>query len=108
MVPMGTHGTATFMLDLPAVFETEGPWIIARFPHLDLASQGATREEAAQNLIEAAQLFVESCFERGVLDSVLKGCGFVPGHAGAPGGTDHLTVPVDLLAARNGPQSLAG
>lgn len=105
---MGSHAVATFELNLPATFETEGRWIVARFPHLDVASQGTTRDEAARNLIEAAQLFIESCFERGVLDSVLKACGFEPGHAGETIGADRLTVPVELLAARNGAQSLPG
>lgn len=34
--------------------------------------------------------------------------GFHAGHATAPGGQDHLTVPVELIAARNGPSALAG
>jgi predicted RNase H-like HicB family nuclease len=99
---MGSIGTVMFTLNLPAVFEQEGDFVVGRFPHLDVASQGATRGEAERNLIEAAQLFIESCFERNSLDEVLKGCGFSLGHAGGQPGQDHLTVPVELLAARNG------
>lgn len=105
---MGSYGIISFQLNLPAIFEAEGPWIVARFPHLDVASQGATQDEAARNLIEAAQLFIESCFERNVLDDVLKACGFEPGHVEMPGGENRLTVPVELLAARNGSQPRAG
>ena len=95
-------GTVTFILNLPAVFEREGDWTVAHFPDIDVASQGRTREEAERNLIEAAQLFIESCFERNVLDEVLKACGFTPGHSDDKPGRDNLTVPVELLAVRNG------
>jgi predicted RNase H-like HicB family nuclease len=96
--------TATFTLILPAVFHTEGDWIVAAFPDLDVTSQGHTRDEAAQNLIEAAQLFIESCFERNVLDEVLKDCGFSVAHGARrqPEDGEHLTVPVELLAVYNG------
>lgn len=39
---------------------------------LDLYSQGATRKEAKENIIEAAELFVRSCLERNTLGEVLK------------------------------------
>lgn len=45
-------------------------------PCLDLWSQGDTEEEAEKNIREAISLFLESCHERGTLDSVLKDCGF--------------------------------
>jgi predicted RNase H-like HicB family nuclease len=92
----------TFVLTLPALFEHEGESVVARFPDIDVASQGRTKEEAVRNLIEAAQLFIESCYERNVLDEMLKSCGFVPGHADQPLGRDYLSVPVELLANRNG------
>lgn len=94
---------AHFTLQLPAVFTNEGSHVIASFPLLDVSSQGRTREEAAQNLIEATQLFIESCFERNVLDIVLKKCGFKPSHEHHAPDKDSLTVPVELLAAQNGP-----
>lgn len=97
--------TVTFILNLPAVFEQEGEWIVGRFPDLDVTSQGHTRQEAERKLIEATQLFIESCFERNVLDEVLKASGFVPGHSTDKPGRDHLTVPVELLAVRNGAQA---
>lgn len=98
-------GMVTFTLCLPATFKEEDGWIVACFPHLDISSQGRTRDEAAKHLIEATQLFVESCYERGTLDVVLKECGFEPGHPTRHQAkdADHLTVPVELLASRNAP-----
>ncbi len=99
---------AQFTLVLPAIFHQEGDWIVASFPNLDVTSQGRTRDEAARNLIEAAQLFIESCFERNVLDEVLKDCGFAISHGAPPKlAGEHLTVPVELLAARNGSEARA-
>lgn len=90
-------------LRLPVTFTQEGDYVVAHFPHLDIASQGRNRDQAAQNLIEATQVFIESCFERGVLDEVLKACGFTPGRPAVESTqNDHLTVPFELLAARNG------
>jgi len=40
-------------------------------PPLGVYSQGETLKEARENIIEASQLFIESCVERGVLESVL-------------------------------------
>jgi predicted RNase H-like HicB family nuclease len=102
--------TALFTLILPAVFSQEGDWIVASFPDLDVTSQGRTRDEAKRNLIEAAQLFVESCFERNVLDEVLKGCGFTLAHGAReqPEDGEHLTVPVELLVAHNGSAAHTG
>jgi len=89
------------MLSLPATFREEHGWIVGEFPTLSVASQGRTRVEAERNLIEAAQLFVESCFERNRLDEALKELGFTPGHAGDQTPRDYLQVPVELLASRN-------
>ncbi len=82
-------------MTLEASFHREGDVVIAAFPALDIASQGADHDEAAQNLIEAAQLFFESCFERGVLTEVLKSLGFEPAHGRLSRTTsgEHLTVP---------------
>jgi predicted RNase H-like HicB family nuclease len=56
----------------------KGKWLIAYCPPLDLSIQGQTMEEARENLIEAAQLFLTSCMERGTLDQALKELGFKP------------------------------
>ena len=95
---------ARFTLTLPVTFRKEDGWIVASFPNLDVSSQGRTQQEATRNVIEAAQLFLEDCFERGTLDQVLKDCGFTIRHGErqTPPTGEHLTVPVELLAARNG------
>lgn len=96
--------TVNFALHLRVLFKEEDGWVIACFPDIDVASQGRTREEAARNLVEAAQLFVESCYERGTLDETLKACGFVAheptDHRAS--GAEHLTVPFELLASGHG------
>ena len=91
-------GTVTSTLKMPAVFREELGWVVGEFPTLGVASQGLTREEAERNLIEAAQLFIESCFERNRLDDALKELGFAPGRASDRPKGDHLTVPVELLS----------
>ena len=44
-------------------------------PILDVWSQGETKDKALNNLNEALQLFLISCFDRGTLVEVLKKCG---------------------------------
>jgi predicted RNase H-like HicB family nuclease len=65
-----------FQFELPIGVKKQGKWFISWCPVLDLYSQGETREKAVENIIEAVQLFVLSCFERGTLDEVLKQQGF--------------------------------
>src|SRR5512137_825224 len=95
-------GTATFTLNLPVQFRAEAGLVVAEFPSLNVASQGRTRDEATQNLIEAAQLFIESCLGRNRLDDALKELGFVPGHFEAAESIEHLQVPVEFMVLRNG------
>jgi predicted RNase H-like HicB family nuclease len=45
---------------LTAVISRDGHLFVALCPELDIASQGATVEEARANLIEALELFFES------------------------------------------------
>ena len=42
-----------------AILEKEGDMYVALCPELDVASQGATVEEATSNLKEAVELFLE-------------------------------------------------
>jgi predicted RNase H-like HicB family nuclease len=44
---------------LTGIIEREGDEYVALCPELDIASQGATVEEARRNLIEALELFFE-------------------------------------------------
>ena len=69
------------------VVKRHGDWYVAHCPPLDLATQGRTYAEAKKNLVEASQLFIVSCLERGTLDQALKELGFVPFKA------NRVTVP---------------
>ena len=63
---------------VPAEVRQEGACFVAGCQPLDVFSQGETEESALVNLAEALQLFIESCYERGTLEQVLKDCGFRP------------------------------
>ena len=45
---------------LTAIIEREADGYVALCPELDIASQGATVEEARSNLVEALELFFET------------------------------------------------
>jgi predicted RNase H-like HicB family nuclease len=77
----------------------QGRWFIAHCPPLDITTQGKTLEEAKKNLIEASQLFIVSCLERGTLDRALKELGFIPLSGNVrmqnqPPGTFQFPVPI--------------
>ena len=65
-----------FGFRLPVIFSREGKWFIASCPLLDVHSQGTTEAKAKSNLVEALQLFIESCFERGTLHELFEESGF--------------------------------
>lgn len=67
-----------FELTVPAEVRKDEDHFVSFCPPLDVYSQGPSEEVALDNLIEALQLFVESCLARGTLDRVLKDCGFEP------------------------------
>jgi predicted RNase H-like HicB family nuclease len=58
------------------IVKREGGWYIAHCPPLDVTTQGRTQEEAKENLIEACELFVTSCFERGTFEQALRELGW--------------------------------
>ncbi len=57
------------------VLKRAGDSYVAYCPPLDLTTQGRSESEAKKNLLEAAQLFIRSCLERGTLDQALKELG---------------------------------
>ncbi len=61
---------------MPFIIEKDDDWYVSICPILDVISQGKSEKEAVDNLIEALTLFFSSCFRRGVLEEVLKDCGF--------------------------------
>lgn len=63
---------------LPMVIQKDGDMFVSSCPVLDVYSQGASEAKAEENLKEALTLFLETCFEMGTLNDVLKSCGFQP------------------------------
>ncbi|MGA2697606.1 MAG: type II toxin-antitoxin system HicB family antitoxin [Terriglobales bacterium] len=84
---------ATFQLF--GTMKEEDGWYIAHCPPLDITTQGRTPDEARNNLIEAADFFVVSCFERGTFEQALRELGW---HvvAGRPSAADPAEPPKDL------------
>jgi predicted RNase H-like HicB family nuclease len=54
----------------------KGKWFIAKCPELDFISQGKTREEAKNNLLEVIQIQFEEMSQMGTLDEYLIECGY--------------------------------
>ncbi len=72
--------------------DTDSRWV-SWCPLLDIASQGATKDEAKRCLEEAVELWVESCLERATLDAALRELGFEKVHpAEIRPGEQHLTA----------------
>jgi len=78
----------------------EGRWYVAHCPPLDITTQGKTEEEARKNLIEASELFVVSCFERGTFEQALRELGWhvVSGRTVAKVGDKSPSVPAGAFA----------
>ena len=98
--------TIQFEAKLPLKITQKKHRVVATCPILDVHSQGDTEEQARKNLEEALSLFFVSCFERGVLDAVLKDCGFkavqpVIQEAQPVSPTeDYISVPIPFLVNR--------
>ena len=92
--------SVTFSVCLPFKTLKRRKWILASCEILDVHSQGKTEQEALDNLKEAVQLFLMSCFERGTLENVLKESGFVLASTGYSPSQKHdncIDVPLHLL-----------
>lgn len=87
------------------VLKRQAGWFIAHCPPLDITTQGRTEDEAKKNLVDASELFVVSCFERGTFEQALRELGWqvvagVPvqqgqsGKTGIPRGGFMFPVPV--------------
>lgn len=62
-------------------------------PKLDVYSQGASEQEAKKSLEEAIILWVEDCFERGMLEQALQEVGFHKVHpTDIHPGDEHIMV----------------
>jgi predicted RNase H-like HicB family nuclease len=103
------HGIR-FDVKLPIKIEKGEKFYIASCPVLDVISQGKTLKKAKSNLHEALSLFLISCFERGVLDAVLKNCGFKsavkppPQRRSAITKEEYINIPLHFLANKSEPR----
>ena len=71
----GAHITVT--VTLFASIKKEENLYVSECPSLQICSQGSTKKEASKNIIEAVELFIESCVARGKLSEALKKRGFL-------------------------------
>jgi predicted RNase H-like HicB family nuclease len=92
----------TFSMRVPVAIRNEGKWFYSSCPVFDVHSQGTSEQEALSNLVEALQLFVETCYEQGSLEQVLREQGFAPGGDDAGDyGERTVEVPFSLIARRH-------
>jgi predicted RNase H-like HicB family nuclease len=90
----------TLTVCLPFKIVKRSKWFVASCNMLDVHSQGETEKKAFENLKEALELFLISCFERGTLEAVLKECGFAPSKTATiplAKNQDCITIPLNLL-----------
>lgn len=86
-INIGRSGNTIFLeayLTATVTLEEETGLYVADCQALDLCSQGKTQEEAVKNIMEATELFIQSCVERGTLQEALTECGFHPTHEHIP------------------------
>lgn len=104
MLSQGRGSMFTFNIEVPCQIEQKELWYVASCKKLDIYSQGETEEIALHNLIETLELFLTSCYDRGVLDNVLIDCGFKKVNQGtleANPSEKKVTVSLPLFAENN-------
>ena len=100
---MDEQRKVSLRIEVPAAVRREGSMYYSSCDVLDVHSQGNTEKEALNNLVEALQLFVETCYEQGTLEQVLLAQGLHPGSAEdlrVMGGGRTVEVPLSLVAQR--------
>lgn len=73
-----------YSFNFEIVFLKERDAVVAYCPALELSSCGRNIEEAQKMFTEAAQLFLQDCIKRNVLDEVLEECGWELGEDSEP------------------------
>jgi len=95
------RATVNFELNVPFRVSTHPDRVVAHCGILDVVAEGPTRETAIERLVEALQLFVETCYISGTLETVLKDAGFVQGGPDDDlPDAEQLKVPFSLVAQR--------
>ena len=87
-----------FEMRVPAHVKRDGELFVAVCEPLDVVSQGPDEAKALENLVEALQLFIETCFEMGTFEQVLKQCGFHPGEIKDGDESGWINVPLSFVA----------
>lgn len=93
----------SFRMHVPATVRQEGGKFYSACEVLDVHSQGDSETEALENLVEALQLFAETCYRQGTLEKVLMAQGFEPAH-GEEARETHgrmVEVPLALIARQH-------
>jgi predicted RNase H-like HicB family nuclease len=91
--------TVGIQVGLFGVVKREGKWYIAHCPSLDVTTQGRTLEEAKRNLIEASELFLTSCLERGTLEQAFRELGVIPAKVAQPIPPDAFPIAISVPLA---------
>jgi predicted RNase H-like HicB family nuclease len=100
---------AVFKMRVPVRIYKDEAAYVAHCPIFDVVSQGKSESEARKNITEALVLFIETCYSKGTLDTVLKQSGFKRGpdvvirtkDICLEKGQKMVTVPVHLLMQQN-------
>ena len=95
----------TIEFRLPARIRKKGRWFISSCLPLDVHSQGVTRFQAEQNLVDALTSFLVSCYERGTLNIVFRNAGLVPTDSEKGDVRDSVVVRMPFVISRRGSQS---
>ena len=101
--------TMTINLRLPVTIQREEDVFVSVCPVFDVASQGCTEKEAKDNLIEAIQLFIQTCIEMGTIFQVMKESGFSPACqiSEENSNTDQIDIVLPYTAAQKLPECRA-
>lgn len=93
-----------FSVQVSVNVRRDGRRYVASCPPLDVVSQGDSEHKALENLTEAIQLFITTCFEIGTLHTVLTQSGFIRVDKPRASRTEQertLDVPLPLLVAQH-------
>tara|TARA_B100000315_G_scaffold2295_1_gene2052 strand:+ start:958 stop:1200 length:243 start_codon:yes stop_codon:yes gene_type:complete len=61
-----------FKVDLSAKVEKKGNHFVAWCPAIGISSEGETKEKALKNLKKTVNVFVATCYEKGLFDKLIK------------------------------------
>ncbi len=72
---------------------------VSHCPEFDVFSQGETEKSAIENLKEAVELFIETCYECGTLLDVLRESGYQFSRESTPIKDEHMMeIPFSLVS----------